>query len=366
MTPDRHQCAGQSDWRRPGPVFQLSLPTVLRRLWALGFVTTMTMIMFTASPGVADPVDGESDLGGDLSQAIEDYVAAEESLATAEQRQKDIGKTIKESKAEIKQLTKEVNDFAESIYINQKMSSVTALLAAGSPDKAINGLTVVNYLGDQSGAKLSELKQSKLDLEAEEQSLEDAIEEAETAMDDLLQARNDAASAIASNGGNSTAGPSPGDFRAADPTSRNTDGSLPYESCSVDDPTPANGCLTPRTLHALQQAQISGFQRYVSCYRGGSFGEHPLGRACDFSVQASQGFGGVAGGEEKAYGDNLAAWFVENASALGVMYVIWYHQYWDPAQGWVAYTGGGGDPNSDHTNHVHLSMRLPLLTRSAN
>lgn len=323
------------------------------------------MIMFTTSPGVADPVEGESDLGGDLTQAIEDYVAAEEDLAAAEQRQKDIARTIKESKAEIKSLTKEVNDFAESIYMNQQLSSVGALLAAGSPDKAINGLTVVSYLGDQSGAKLAELKQSKLDLEAEEQGLEDAVEAAKTAMDDLRQARNDAASAIAANGGNSTPGPSPGEFRAADPTPRNPDGSLPYESCSVDDPTPANGCLTPRTLHALQQAQISGFQRYVSCYRGGTFGEHPLGRACDLSVQASQGFGGVAYGEEKAYGDNLAAWFVENASALGVMYVIWYHQYWDPAQGWVAYTGGGGDPNSDHTNHVHLSMRLPHVARSA-
>ena len=65
----------------------------------------------------------------------------------------------------------------------------------------------------------------------------------------------------------------------------------------------------------------------------------------------------MAGGEDKTYGDNLAAWFVENASALGVMYVIWYNRYWDPAQGWIAYTGGGGDPSSDHTNHVHLSLR---------
>lgn len=352
MTPDRHFRASRPNrGRRTSPV-----SASLRRFGLISVVTAAVCAVLVVHPAAADPSEGESDLGDDLATAIEDYVAAEEDLATAEERQDEIAESIDERKEEIKELTAEVNDFAEIIYTNSSLTSVTAVLATGSPDVAIDGLSVVGYLGDQSGQKLAELKQSKLDLEAEEQSLDDAIAAGQQALDDLRAARDEAATAIAANGGNATAGPSPGDFRPADPTTRNSDGSLPYESCSMGDPT-TSGCLTPRTLHALQQAQISGFQRYVSCFRGGSFGEHPQGRACDFSVQTSRGFGGVAGGEDKAYGDNLAAWFVENASALGVMYVIWYNQYWDPAQGWIAYTGGGGDPSSDHTNHVHLSMR---------
>src|SRR5205085_7077675 len=34
---------------------------------------------------------------------------------------------------------------------------------------------------------------------------------------------------------------------------RNSDGSLPSEGCSVDDPT-SGGCITPRMLNALQAA----------------------------------------------------------------------------------------------------------------
>ena len=50
-----------------------------------------------------------------------------------------------------------------------------------------------------------------------------------------------------------------------------------------------------------------------------------------------------------------AAWSVRNAEALGVMYVIWYRQVWVPGVGWHAYRGRG-DPSSEHTNHVHVSM----------
>ena len=38
------------------------------------------------------------------------------------------------------------------------------------------------------------------------------------------------------------------------------------------------------------------------------------------------------------------------------MYVIWFKQIWTPAAGWHAYHSGQGDPSSDHTNHVHMSI----------
>jgi hypothetical protein len=39
-----------------------------------------------------------------------------------------------------------------------------------------------------------------------------------------------------------------------------------------------------------------------------------------------------------------------------VLYVIWFERIWLPSSGWKAYTRGNGDPSSDHTNHVHLSV----------
>jgi hypothetical protein len=52
----------------------------------------------------------------------------------------------------------------------------------------------------------------------------------------------------------------------------------------------------------------------------------------------------------------LAAFFVRNAERLGVLYVIWFKQIWTPAAGWHRYGRAGGDPSSDHTNHVHVSL----------
>jgi hypothetical protein len=146
-----------------------------------------------------------------------------------------------------------------------------------------------------------------------------------------------------------------GGSASATPAPRNPDGSWPRESCSVDDPT-TSGCLTPRTLHALQEARRAGFTHYTSCWRSGSFGEHPLGRACDFSANATTFVDAPASGADKAYGDRLAAWLLANASRLAVLYVIWYRQIWLPSSGWRTYHGDG-TPAGDHVNHVHLSVQ---------
>jgi hypothetical protein len=109
-------------------------------------------------------------------------------------------------------------------------------------------------------------------------------------------------------------------------------------------------------LNALQQAKAAGFTRFVSCFRQASFGEHPKGRACDYSASPDT-FGGVATGGDRQYGERLAGYFVDNADRLGVLYVIWFKQIWLPGTGWRAYNNGNGDPASDHTNHVHLSVQ---------
>ena len=142
--------------------------------------------------------------------------------------------------------------------------------------------------------------------------------------------------------------------RRASPAKRRSDGTWPSEGCTIGDPT-SNGCLTPRTLHAFQQARAVGFTHYVHCWREASFGEHPKGRACDFAA-APDGFGAVATGSDRAYGNRLAAWFIDNADRLGVLYVIWFRQIWLPGIGWRSYQSSD-DPAASHRNHVHLSVQ---------
>ena len=172
----------------------------------------------------------------------------------------------------------------------------------------------------------------------------------------MKNARDKAARNVASEGGgDAVTGPAPSSAPAAEPAPRNADGSLPDEGCTEDDPT-TGGCITPRMKHALEQAVIVGYNKKTSCYRSlQDGGNHPEGKACDFTVGSN---GAAASGEAKVYGDHTADWFVQNADALGVRIVIWYNMIWNPARGgWHAYDGGNtGDPNSDHTNHVHVSI----------
>ena len=168
---------------------------------------------------------------------------------------------------------------------------------------------------------------------------------------ELAKRKADAEKAL---GNSSPTGGFTGGPASASPAPRNPDGSWPPEKCSVKDPT-TSGCVTPRMLHAYNEARAAGFTHYTACQRPGTFGEHPLGRACDFAANAT-GFANVrASGADKEYGDRLAAWCLANADRLAVLYVIWYKQIWMPGIGWRAYTGDG-TVAGDHYNHVHLSV----------
>lgn len=70
--------------------------------------------------------------------------------------------------------------------------------------------------------------------------------------------------------------------------------------------------------------------------------DHPKGLAVDFMIN------NLPNG--RAVGNDLAADAVQNYLALGIKYVIWYRQIWQPSTGWKRYTGP-----SPHTDHVHVS-----------
>jgi hypothetical protein len=313
------------------------------------------VVFLVAPASQSSAQDEEGNVSDKLSEAISDYLDAQDELAALKQQQEDLEQELKDSEAESAALQVELEEYAYVASTTSDLQSTAALMASGDPQDAIAAMELLQFLGQSRAVRLEELITRLQEIEATRQTLADNIEQQEETTDEMEDARDAAARELAASGGDDAVGPSASDAPAAEPAPRNSDGSLPGESCSEDDPTNP-GCLTPRTLHALEQAQIVNFTRYVKCYRPSSFGEHGKGRACDFSAQPG-GFGGNAGGDDYEYGQNLAAWFVENAHALGVQYVIWYRQIWTPSSGWKSYGGAGGEPNSDHTNHVHLSIR---------
>jgi hypothetical protein len=93
----------------------------------------------------------------------------------------------------------------------------------------------------------------------------------------------------------------------------------------------------------------------IGCYRPGSDGEHPLGRACDFML-SSGGITPTASSIQKGY--DIAAWAQANASRLGIMYIIYRQRIWDvrmASSGWVPMENRGSI-TANHYDHVHISV----------
>ncbi|MFR9774826.1 coiled-coil domain-containing protein [Micromonospora sp. MS34] len=313
--------------------------------------------LLAAAPG--DDEGGTPALRAQLDAASKGWLEARTALNRSVARQKELAAQLVTIDAELGTRDDKVGEIAAVAYRSGRLGTASALLGSGSPEGFLDRAAALGQVAAHEDRALRDLidtrdratrTQTALNGEIQEQRKQVAVmakrkQQAEHA----LEVANKKAATTDSSGtrGTSTA--------TATPAPRNADGSWPPESCSVNDPTPADGCITPRTLHALQQAKAAGFTRYVSCYRPSGSGEHPKGRACDFAAQ-KDGFGGVATGGDKTYGNNLAAYFIRNSDALAVLYVIWYKQIWLPSSGWKAYSGGNGDPSSDHTNHVHLSV----------
>ncbi|MBB2945272.1 hypothetical protein FB565_005005 [Actinoplanes lutulentus] len=317
-------------------------------------VAAVAVTLVGASPAAADPEGGTKKLRNALETAAKGYDQAQTKLASSKKRQKQLTVKLKESQAGAAALTEQVGELANRSYQMGRISTVTMLLNSASPDGFMERVQSLDMLAQVDSGTLADYRDEIDTAKRAKTALDNEIKEQKKQVTVMARKKKQAELALAEVGGGAAGGFVDANSPAAKPAPRNSDGSWPKESCTVNDPT-STGCITPRTLHAYQESRADSFKRYTVCYSSRSSGEHPKGRACDFSSNSSTFKNAAATGGDKAYGDRLAAYFVKNASELGVMYVIWYRQIWMPSTGWRAYSASGG-PAAVHTNHVHLSM----------
>ncbi|GGR83090.1 hypothetical protein GCM10010169_29140 [Micromonospora fulviviridis] len=344
------------------PRTRLTRRRVRRSLFALLAATALLLGAGPAPAGAAAAAPtpsapnegGSKQLRAALEAAAKGHIEAKNRLDNSKRRQAALTGQLKQLEVRLVELTAQVGEVAGQSYRLGRLTPVSMLLASSDPDAFLQRAAELDMMAQRDSKRLHDLNEAKAQAAEAKVAIDTEVREQQKQLAVLAKKKRDAEVALAKVSSGSGSGFS-GGSSSAKPAPRNPDGSWPSESCSVNDPTPADGCITPRTLHMLQQAQAAGYKRYASCHRSGGDGEHPKGRACDFSA-ATGGFEDVsATGGDKSYGDSLASWAKNNASRLGIMYVIWYRQIWMPNTGWRAYSGGGS-PAADHTNHVHISM----------
>jgi hypothetical protein len=329
-----------------------------RRRSSMIVAVIAVFLAIVGSPAVAqaDPGDEghKQELIEKLQAAARGYYDTRAVLAASQQRQAEITTKLQAAQAGLARLTEQVGELASARYKGSSIGLLSGLITnRAEPQELLQGAAVADYLLWRDDTFLREYRQTKEEAERQQLLLTAELEIQSKQLVALDAQKRDAEKALASVGGMVSSGYG-GPVQPAQPAPRNADGSFSWEGCTVDDPT-TGGCLSPRMYHALTEARLVGFTNYVACWRGGTWGEHPAGRACDFSAFKYNFGTGAATGADREYGNQLAAWAVQNANALGVLYVIWYRQVWFPGSGWRSYSGYG-DPSSEHTNHVHISM----------
>ncbi|MFF9569968.1 lytic transglycosylase domain-containing protein [Streptomyces sp. NPDC014685] len=136
-------------------------------------------------------------------------------------------------------------------------------------------------------------------------------------------------------------------------------------TCSYPDPT-GGRCLTGAAAHGYQEIRKKWprWRGGIGCQTPRSEGgEHPLGRACDYTPGT---LGKRASGAALAQGWSLASWLRKNADTLHVQYVIWQGRIWSinhpqDQDGWGRpYDHGLNNPHTvtgGHYDHVHVTYK---------
>ncbi|MBO0869772.1 MAG: hypothetical protein J2P15_14525 [Micromonosporaceae bacterium] len=307
-----------------------------------------------AAPSSGD--DGDPALQQKLAAASQAYNDAKGRLLVAKQRQADLELQAQETATQLTEISTQVSAMAVQEYKGGRLAGVSVLLDSSNATDFLDRATTLYQQAAQDNRLLEQAHAFQAQYDQQHAAIANEVAYQQNQLAVMAKRKQDAEKALTAANSGTTSGPGGNLVATATPAPRNPDGSWPPETCSVNDPT-TSGCITPRMLHAYQQARAAGFTRYTSCYRSGGSGEHPKGRACDFSAHSNTFLNAVATGDDKAYGDRLAAWLIANSDRLAVLYIIWFKRIWLPSTGWRTYTAGDGTPAGDHYNHVHLSVQ---------
>lgn len=337
---------------------------VARRLSVTAGSAIAALVAFTAvacvaatGPAAADPgSDGATNatLQQQLDTAARAYNDAKGRLDASKARQADLQQRLTTAQQHLADLEATSGPIASAAYRGTRISMSALFFGQTNPEALLHDAATIRYLADHDNRDLHDTAVARKAYTSQKAALDGVVAGQEQQVVELAK-RRDAVQKALGNPAPGTGVGGGGGKPTATPAPRNKDGSWPPESCSQKDPT-TSSCLTPRTLHAYNEARAAGFTHYTACFRKEATGEHGKGRACDFSANATTFVNARATGADKAYGDKLAAWFIANADPLAVLYVIWYDEIWLPGIGWKKYTSGDGTPAGDHYNHVHLSV----------
>jgi uncharacterized protein YlxW (UPF0749 family) len=308
---------------------------------AIGLLTVAAVALAPATAASAAPKPSESELRAELKKLntkvdklIEQYNLKRVELAKAQQAVKAAKARLAAADKALAETAKRAGEIARLRYQNGappvpgflliENSGGAAVLAQLAAEQQAVVAGVAKYrddrkkAADEAAALAARIREDAADVAERRDDAEDVIDDIKDKLQDLVP----------------------------DGPGRNPNGSWAPELPSGADN------ITPRTRVMREQVEKNFALPYtVGCFRAGSSGEHPLGRACDFMMSTG---GTMPTAANSALGDRIAEWALKNMDKLGVKYVIWKQRI-NMGSGWRAMSDRGSI-TENHYDHVHISM----------
>ncbi|GAA4961453.1 outer membrane murein-binding lipoprotein Lpp [Nonomuraea thailandensis] len=314
-----------------------SSPAIL----AIGLITA-TAVALSAAPASAAPKPTEAQLRAQLKQLnskvdklIEQYNLKRVELAEAQEAAKTAAAKLAAAEQTLTGAEQRVADIARLRYQNGDPSSLPGFMLPTDADSAalLEQLTAEQQAlvaivakarddkkkaSEEAAALTTRIKADAAKVDEQRDEAEDVIEDIKDKLEDLIPYG----------------------------TGRNSNGTWAPEL-----PTGTDNITSRTRLMKAQVEKNFSLPFAVGCFRSGSSGEHPLGRACDFMMSSG---GAMPTAANNALGDRIAAWAIQNKDKLGVKYVIWKQRI-NQGSGWRAMSDRGS-VTENHFDHVHISM----------
>ncbi|GAA2206385.1 hypothetical protein GCM10009850_018430 [Nonomuraea monospora] len=315
-----------------------SSPAIL----AIGLFTATAVALSATPAAAAAPKPSEAELRAQLKQLnskvdklIEQYNLKRVELAEAQDAAKAAAAKASTAEQTLAAAEQRVADIARLRYQNGDPSALpgfmlptdagtAALLEQLTAEQQALVATVAKARDDKKKAS-QEAAALTTKIKADAAKVEEQRDEAEDVIDDIKDKLQDLVPVA---------------------TGRNSNGTWAPQL-----PTGSDNITARTRLMKAQVAKNFSLPFTVGCFRSGSSGEHPLGRACDFMMSTG---GSMPSAANNALGDRIAAWAIQNKDKLGVKYVIWKQRI-NQGSGWRAMSDRGS-VTENHFDHVHISM----------
>ncbi|XRQ14681.1 coiled-coil domain-containing protein [Actinomadura welshii] len=320
-----------------------------RRLAALALAAGVTVALPPASGSAAAALPQAPDdikkkyakLKAESEKLSKEYrgelVSLEEAKKAAERAGADAARADREYDA----ARADVARLASTSYMTGRLDLVQ-MMSSSEPGAAVHDAAVIEHISQNNGRRLQNLKALTAKAEQSDATARKKLDAVEKELKDLKSQRTRVKKLLAKY--------EPQVTRTQAPAG----GGRPDGASGTKSPIVGNS-MTARMRSVLVEVDGKfGPFPTIGCARPGDPQDHGSGTACDFMESTG---GAMPSASAQAHGDNVSQYLINNASRLGLKYIIWKQRIYDfrSSGGWRQMEDRGSI-TQNHFDHIHVSV----------